>query len=122
MFIRDHPYPDTIEGVQSLIGQPTPPFYTEAIHKEFAKVYKYVSKNTFKVYGRELGILLYEHGETNQNGKGMDLLRSSLHILLKVLTSHPLIAKKDRDQCLIAESMARQTLDFAWDGIGNWMF
>ena len=121
MFIRDHPYPDTIEGVQSLIGQPTPYFYTEAIHKEFAKVYKYVSKNTFKVYGRELGILLYEHGETNQNGKGMDLLRSSLHILLKLLTSHPLIAQKDRDQCLIAESMARQTLDFAWDGIGNWM-
>ena len=29
-----------------------------------------MSRNTFKIYGREYGNLLYDHGETNRNGKG----------------------------------------------------
>jgi len=63
MFIRDHPYPETIQGVQSLIRQPTPSCYTEDMHQEFPKVYKFVSRNTFKIYGREFGNLLYDTGK-----------------------------------------------------------
>jgi len=129
MFIRDHPYPPTIEGVQSIIGSGRLPwYYSEAIHQEFAKVYSYVSKNTFQVYARALGKLLYDLGEerNHQSGKGggREHLDSAFHIILKVITSHPTLVveqQKDRDRMLVAEVMARQCLDFAWDGIGDWM-
>ena len=63
-------------------------------------------------------------GKRIETGReGLLELDSAFHIITKVLTSHPIIERKDRDQVVIAETMARHLLNFAGDGdgIGDWM-
>jgi hypothetical protein len=115
-YIANHPYPKFGDIMASLFGHALPAFYTEDIHSLFETVYNYVGKNTFKVYGRELGQTLFDQG-------GMDVLYQAKGIISSVVMKAPLhYSERDKEigQQKMVEVFARRLLDRSWDGIGTW--
>ena len=92
-------------------------FYTDEIHAEFEKLYNYVGKNTFQIYGREVGQLLYE----KHNLLALQVAETILPNVINSFSFPPQsLEGKEKDQQMTAEVLARRLLSSSWDGIGGW--